>query len=840
VSPSESPSSRHAPRAALEHGPPPRTRSTGQILAAVFFALLVVLPLVVVAVIGTRRLAPAGRILEIEMRATGGTIAQLYWAVDGPVKPDDVSTVPLHAEGGFEFLRFSLPQGPVETLRFDPIDGRGEAVVRRMRAVDADGRTVRAIDPMVMMMGNDVARITRTDEGVRFVTARDATDPILVFGGHWLSAPPRWYSLWLVTPLSLAWISASAAALLAAAFVFIGRDVIRGRAAIGDLLWLAVVPLTVMWAKLVLLRSHPMPVPFWDQWNGEADALYAPFAEGALTWRQMFALHNEHRIFFSRLLALDVLSLNGQWDPELQMLVNGVLHSMAALIWTAILWLAAGRRDLPLFAAAIVLTFAAPFAVENSLSAFQSGFYFLVLFSGAALWLMGAHRPATAAWAAGWLCALCCVFTIGGGASIVPAIACVVMLRGIADRQREPRYWILNLGALALVAGVGYLALPPPMPLHDPLKAASTTDFVAAFGHNTAFPWIDVPRVALLLWLPVAALAVRTLRRPSLATATVDRTALALAGWVLLQAGALAYFRGAGGAAPASRYLDILSFGFVANVLALLSIHRRARHRWRVATALVFVVWLGATAAGIARLSETMLAGARLRGEWAAHHVANTRRFIATGDTADLLAKHGPDQIPFENPVRLSQWLQLPDIRRVLPAAVREPLDLKPADEGASAAWRVLSQDDTLPMFDSIAGARASQAARFESAPISCRDYRHLRFDVASSDDLADLQLALKPASTGELTPVHLPHRGGPFWSAAFAECPAGPFTVIAADRSPHGWFAFRQPSEIATGSLIAEGVIVRAGTAGVAALALTIAAAAATIRARAHTPPSS
>ena len=42
-------------------------------------------------------------------------------------------------------------------------------------------------------------------------------------------------------------------------------------------------------------------------------------------WRQMFTFHNEHRIFFSRLLALTELVVNGQWDPRLQITINAVL-----------------------------------------------------------------------------------------------------------------------------------------------------------------------------------------------------------------------------------------------------------------------------------------------------------------------------------------------------------------------------------------------------------------------------------------------------------------------------------------------------------------------------------
>ncbi len=52
-----------------------------------------------------------------------------------------------------------------------------------------------------------------------------------------------------------------------------------------------------------------MPVPFWDQWDGEAASLYLPLMNDGLTWHQMFTLHNEHRIFFTRVAVTTLLVL---------------------------------------------------------------------------------------------------------------------------------------------------------------------------------------------------------------------------------------------------------------------------------------------------------------------------------------------------------------------------------------------------------------------------------------------------------------------------------------------------------------------------------------------------
>ena len=62
----------------------------------------------------------------------------------------------------------------------------------------------------------------------------------------------------------------------------------------------------------------------------------------------MFTPHNEHRVFFTRLYALDVVLANGQWDPRVQQVCNAALHSFTAVLLAMIFWLASNRRHLDL------------------------------------------------------------------------------------------------------------------------------------------------------------------------------------------------------------------------------------------------------------------------------------------------------------------------------------------------------------------------------------------------------------------------------------------------------------------------------------------------------------
>jgi hypothetical protein len=549
----------------------------------------------------------------------------------------------------------------------------------------------------------------------------------------------------------------------------------------------------------------------------------------------MFTFHNEHRIFFSRLLALSLVVVNGQWDPHLQIVVNGLLHSLVAVILASALWLAMDRRYLPAIVAAVALVCAPPFAVENSLAGFQSAFYFLLLFSTLAIWLMGMNRAGSFAWWLGVICAACAPFTVAGGILVVVPLACVVLLRAIASRTG---WWQLaaNVIALAGIAAVGYAALPPPISYHESLRAASVFAFVVALTRNLAFPFINYPRAIVLMWLPVVCLAGLVLWR-RLKSTPIEWMTLGLAAWVVIQSAAVAYSRGATGAAPASRYMDLLGFGVIANAIALLLLLGPTRtKRWTVVGTSVLAVWIGIVGVGIARVSDEMLdASARVRRQWTPEHVKNVRLFIMNGDLDAFLEKKGPRDVPYYSPSMLATWLEHPYMRRILPAAVRQPLDVhaaSSADGGGRVATRQ-ANGDVQPIFDSYSSARAKGIAHFESEPVSCAQFHHLRFEIASSASWSGLSMALHDVRSGANTPVRLPWDAHSGWNAVGVRCPAGQFTIVADDASPTAWLAFRQPAEMAWASTIALLVIQQATIFALAALTAVALATASSVRAR-------
>ena len=127
------------------------------------------------------------------------------------------------------------------------------------------------------------------------------------------------------------------------------------------------------------------------------------------------------------------------------------------------------------------------------------------------------------------------------------------------------------------------------------------------------------------MWLPVLAMVLISVRRAKPAS-ELEQLSLAIAAWTALQALALAYSRGVGGGAPASRYMDILSMGFVANAMAFLAIRDRFAGQpftARLTMGMLFS-WLVFALVGMSVITEEALrTGASTRRAWMESYTRN-------------------------------------------------------------------------------------------------------------------------------------------------------------------------------------------------------------------------
>jgi hypothetical protein len=766
--------------------------------------------------------APRQRILQIEQRVSGtGATAQLYWDTGTGFSEESSSRIQLQPQrDDLHTLRFVLPSTPLRGLRFDPVDRSDTVLIRSIGVLDADERPLTSLNPSSLLPAQDIGSMSRGEEGLLIVTS--GADPSLLFTVSCLESAASLNFLSSVTPLSLTLAGAGVASFLTVCLLSVW-PMRRGRTAS---MWLAALFLGTIAGKLLLIHYYPAPVPYEDQWSGEASALYIPFHERCLAWTQMAALHNEHRIFFSRLSALLLLVANGLWDPQVQQVFNAGLHATTAALLALMLWSAVGRRRIELVAGICALAFALPFAWENTLAGFQSAMYFFVLFSLMALWFT-TDPPGSGRWFLGWVCAFCALFSAAGGPLTALALAAAPLVRA-ATGLRDRRIIALEIGLAAVLVIAGAALASPPLAHHAVYRAGTVGAFIVSFAGSLAWPWSDVPFMSVFMWLPLTGLLVSTARRrQGLPEGHVLLYVLGI--WTLLQAAALAYARGVGGQPPAPRYMDLLSLGFVVNAVVCLVVFTgqdAGPSRKRRAARTFVGCWLILSLLGLARLTfESLTVGAFTRRAWMEAYVQNIRVFMETDNAEVLTAKPHPFQVPFNNPAMLvNAWLRHGHVRDILPPVIRPALRLQPVTPANAFAIEGVApntpRSGLRPFRGSYTDDGSGEQGAFESQPVRCRVASHLKLQMAGDLGAAGLSLALRE-SNGTTIDISLAAPVRDRWVNRTLRCPDGWFSVVATDSSPDHWFAFTDPVEAGWMSLIAEWFIARAHILFLASLAV-------------------
>ena len=134
-------------------------------------------------------------------------------------------------------------------------------------------------------------------------------------------------------------------------------------------------------SKFSMILSANSPLPYLDQWDGEAADAYVPYFNHALNALDLIKPHNEHRIFFTRVYDLILLLLNGQWDSTVQMAFNALALRRNGRTRLAVDGTQVGQAVLgPGFWLRLVLAVALPFGWENTLWAFASQLFFSSFF----------------------------------------------------------------------------------------------------------------------------------------------------------------------------------------------------------------------------------------------------------------------------------------------------------------------------------------------------------------------------------------------------------------------------------------------------------------------------
>jgi hypothetical protein len=549
-------------------------------------------------------------------------------------------------------------------------------------------------------------------------------------------------------------------------------------------------------AKLALIGHFGNSTPFWDQWDGQARALFIPALEGNLETAELFRAHGEHRIVFSRVLALGLLRLNGLWEPKLEMTAQAVLHC-ACLVLLVMLCSRhlTGCRTRLLFGLFALIAFAVPFGWENTLWGFQSQFYFVMLWALLGISCCWRHPTLSRGWP----------LSMAGGA-LAPAVTCGLPLIRIWQDRRDWRRQgagLLVLGALTCAG----LLLAVHIPGHDYLKADSIRKFSVTLLTLAAWP-IKSAWLAPLFLAPLLLLLIRTLRLRLPATDPAWLL-ITLSLWSLSQSAAIAYGRAAG--FDASRYADNLAFGLVISFACLLHLLFARPDRPPKPLLALGLLWTAVALGGLVEPAPVRLL-ARIHKKHALTLIQenHVRTFLADGD-ASKLEGHPHLHIPYPDAAKLAAVLRNPALRTVLPSDIREelaPVQINPAPAatfrpgGFAPATPARPHETRLGSHDPAAGPAATGADELRF-PAGGRT-SWLKLAVTGDTGATGLAITLLD-DQGRSRRPSLPRDSATAWRTIVFRRPSGPFTLRVTDENPSAWFAFTLPREVGLAGLISD-----------------------------------
>jgi hypothetical protein len=569
--------------------------------------------------------------------------------------------------------------------------------------------------------------------------------------------------------------------------------------------------LVVVGAKLWLVFLYGSPVPIMDQWDGEGATLFKPWLEGTLHLSDLFQPHNEHRIVLSRLLALGLLALNGQWDAQFEMAVNALLcGGMAVLIAVALVRLF-GPEFRMLIALVVGSWAALPYGHENTLWAFESSFYFLLFFSLVAIWGLALHPSFSWRWWTGAAGLVLACLSMASGFFAALAVLGLSTLRLITRRRLNRDSVVLIVLCCAVVAIAFYFRTI--VPGHEEIRATSFSVWATFVGSCLAWPFCGTPAACFIMYLPAGLLFVRYVSKAPGMDETWRRqteTVLGVSAWVILQAAAMAYLRGGNTLPhPVSRYMDILALGALANFFAILLLTKEIPDATAARqTGVVFATcWITALAAGSVLISQYELGPRRSRTQSLYGIEQTVRAYVATGDLK-YLEGTPPMTIPYPRRARLAMLLDDPTIRSILPAVVRAPLRVdKPSDSGNAFVLDGYAPPAHNSQYERGWGSFSAQglAARgsMQSQLLTTR-FGYLEFELTGYMRKG-LSLVLQGEETGKKARVIPTNRVDDSWRLAYVPVPDKNIRILAEDDNAEEWFGFREPRELARFSYHAD-----------------------------------
>jgi len=346
--------------------------------------------------------------------------------------------------------------------------------------------------------------------------------------------------------------------------------------------------LIVLGAMLWTVQFYGVSVPFYDEWEAEAGWLYKLYEQERLGVSEMFAPHNGHRIVFTRMAALSLYVVNGGWDPQLQLIVSAFLHALICVLLIKFGTLKLKDKNLALSISATVLLFAIPFSWLSILVAFQTQFYFMILFS-----ILSLNYFSSAEYKLGYLFTILAIFSMTSGAFILPAFIAATLIEVIRNKSITKEQIVHTLIS-ATIFTIFILTLPEETSDQD-YYAQHLLGFIVTILAAISWPFRVSWGIGIIIYAPLLVFIIR-----AIFIARVPVFLLSLGMFISLQILAMGYFRGGEGVPPANRYWEIMIVGIWLNCMCVtyLANHSSIKFVKKAAIAWLFVAITGMASLG--------------------------------------------------------------------------------------------------------------------------------------------------------------------------------------------------------------------------------------------------
>jgi len=568
--------------------------------------------------------------------------------------------------------------------------------------------------------------------------------------------------------------------------------------------WLAGFFLVALGAKLWTIQLWTTNVLYWDQWD-EMMLFFRPWLEGHLTWDAFILPHNEHRIFFTRLLDLLEVKFNGQWDIYLQTVVNAVIHISYGCGLVVVIWQFSGRKYSGLISLMVLPFFSLPFAMENTIHGFQSQVYLLGVFSLVVILGLGFGKPPGIVWLGGLIMAWLSIGTMASGFFATAAVFGLLGLRVFCGRKISQWEVFASVCYLGVIAYSLIIHVSPSWQKKYIAKTAS--DFVGALVANLQWPFHGLPIMAGFVCLPLVFLG-GCLIKNRIKNRRAAEFVLTFGLWGFLQSAALAYARAG---MLDSRYLDTVSTMAMASVAALFILTANFEFTSRAckyapSLAIVwFVTLLGGLISDTWKVTDNY--GPWIRSGFLVES-EDVRAFIATDNPEWLKSK-----MSLEIPHSMVNLLLLREskVLSILPAETRKPLKLE-ADESATSAFTTNAIPSGNPgrPFAKVwgdNGINAVAGSHFLSQPIFARLPKlSLQIYRGPVPDGVIIQFVEASGRHIELHPRFIDQ-----WQTLVVDTPASPFRLEINNSNLGVPVAIGDIKELGRFSVLAENLVQRA-----------------------------